>query len=128
MFLTGPNSSKCLELLLTTGIVAVMTCRQSQNFQTLKWVVQTAMSCFQQLIYLQDRDYLHLYELQTWAFWLYTTRRISLTNSSPGILNKLDDQLDTTNNNLFIFNYLNLFRAILCPSSGAQVFDLQHVV
>jgi len=35
-------------------------------------------------------------------------------------INKADDQLDATITIYLSSNYLNMFRTILCPSSGAQ--------
>ena len=43
-------------------------------------------------------------------------------------VNKTDDQLDAIIKIQLSSNQLNMFRAILCPSSGAQDCDLQHVV
>ena len=43
-------------------------------------------------------------------------------------INKADDQLDATVPIYWSSNQLDMFRAILCPSSGAQDCDLQHVV
>jgi len=42
--------------------------------------------------------------------------------------NNIDDQLDATITIYWSLNQLNMFRAIICPSSGARDCDLQHVV
>ena len=43
-------------------------------------------------------------------------------------VNNIDDQLNATITISCSLNQLNMFRAIICPSSGAQYCDLQHVV
>jgi acetone carboxylase gamma subunit len=49
--------------------------------------------------------------------------------ASSMYVNNIKEQLDATIKNLLISkNQLKMFRAIFCPSSGAQNCDLQHVV
>jgi len=43
-------------------------------------------------------------------------------------INNVEDQLDATVKIYWYPNQLNMFRAIFCPSSGAQDRVLQHVV
>jgi len=48
----------------------------------------------------------------------YLACEISYENEK-GLVNNINDQLDATINFFWFLNQLNMFRAIICPSSGA---------